>query len=113
MVDDEAAAAAYSFDYKLKKYGYLTGFDPEYYPYSVGNLLKMHIVEDCVRKGFREYDLTRDFEPYKADWAPSLRKNLEVRMVRSGLFARVYEWVTREGVSASLIRRTGASLSRK
>jgi len=112
MVHDEAAAAAYTFDYKLKKYGYLTGFDPEYYGYSVGNLLKMHIVEDCVRRGFREYDLMRDFEPYKADWASSFRRNLEVRMVRSGLFARIYDWVTKDGVPASLIQRTGASLSR-
>jgi len=67
MVDDETIAAVYFFDYNRKKYRYLTGFDSNFGRYGVGNLLKMYVIEECIRKGFREYDLTRDFEPYKAD----------------------------------------------
>jgi len=112
-VDDEAVAAVYSFDYGLKKYGYLTGFDPEYQSYSVGNLLKMCVVEDCIRRGVGEYDLGRDYEPYKADWANGIRRNLEVRMVRKGSFARAYSWATKNDFFISLTEKMGASLSLK
>lgn len=94
IVDSDPVAAAYTFNYNLKKYGYLTGFDPAFGKYGVGNLLKLHIVEECIKNGFREYDLTRGFELYKIDWATNVRKNLVVRFVRRGLLAKMYCWAS-------------------
>jgi len=110
-VDDVPVAAAYTFDYNFKKYGYLTGFDPEFAKYGVGNLLKMHLVEECIRKGFREYDLTRDFEPYKADWATGVRKNLVARLVRGGMFAKMYCWTLENRAARWLSSKLGAHLT--
>jgi len=92
--DDMPVAALYSFDYNLKKYGYLTGFDPDFGNYGVGNLLKMYAIEECIRKGFKEYDMTRGFEPYKLDWATGVRKNFVVKMVNKGWRAPLLSRIT-------------------
>lgn len=110
-VNDEPVAAVYSFDYNRKKYGYLTGFDPNFGRYGVGNLLKLDVVEYCIKKGFREYDLTRDFEPYKADWATGIRKNYVARMVYKGWFTRIYDWSTQNNFSELITGKFGAHLT--
>lgn len=110
-VDDESISAVYSFDYNQKKYGYLTGFNPDFGRYGVGNLLKMYVVEECIEKGFREYDLTRDFEPYKADWATGVRKNFVARMVHKGWFAKTYNWAVQNSFSQFLISKFGGHLT--
>jgi len=110
-VDGEPAASIYSFDYGQKKYGYLTGFDPEYQSYGVGSLLRLCVIEECIRRGLREYDLTRGYEPYKADWSPRLRRNFDVRLVRRGWFGRVYGWSTKNNALLLLTQKLGASLT--
>lgn len=112
-VDDKPVAAAYTFDYNQKKYGYLAGFDPEFGRFGVGNFLKFHMVEECVRKGFREYDLTRGFEPYKADWATGVRKNLILSFPRGGLFTKTYCWSLENRFSRWLISRFNVHLTVK
>jgi CelD/BcsL family acetyltransferase involved in cellulose biosynthesis len=90
-VNNEPAAAVYSFDYNLKKYGYLTGFDPDFGQYGVGNILKLYVIEECIRRGFKEYDLTRGIEDYKMDWATGVRKNFVVRMANKGWREQVFQ----------------------
>jgi len=110
-VNQEPIAAVYSFDYNQKKYGYLTGFDPEFASYGVGNLLKMCVVKKSIEKGLKEYDLMRDFEPYKADWATGIRKNMVARIVWKGWFPRMYDWAKENYVSQLIIERLGGRLS--
>lgn len=81
-VDDEPIAAVYSFDYDLKKYGYNTGFDPEFSKYGIGSLLKTYAIKESIKKGFREYDLLRGNEPYKTNWATGVRKNYVAKMAK-------------------------------
>jgi len=109
-VDNIPVAAAYTFNYNLKKYGYLTGFDPTFRKYGVGNLLKLHLIEECIRKGFKEYDLTRGFEPYKTDWAINIRKNFDVILTRKGLFAKMYCWALENSFLQRLLNTVGAHL---
>jgi CelD/BcsL family acetyltransferase involved in cellulose biosynthesis len=92
-VDDEPISAACTFDYNLKKYGYLTGFDPEFSQFGVGNLLKMHIIDECFRKRFREYDFGRGSESYKTEWATGVRKNLSVGMANGGCRVPLLLWI--------------------
>ncbi|MEM3759539.1 MAG: GNAT family N-acetyltransferase [Candidatus Bathyarchaeia archaeon] len=113
MVKGVPAAADYGFDYNGKVYSYLTGFDPKFGEYSVMNLLRAHLVEESIKKGLREFDLTRDFEPYKADWANGVRKNIVVRHVRKGLSARFYCWALEKSVLRWLSKKLGASLTQK
>ena len=110
-VNDAPIAAIYSFNYNQKKYGYLTGFNPNFGRYGVGNLLKMHVVEDGIKKGFNEYDLTRGFEPYKTDWATGVRKNFVATMVHKGSFAKMYDWATQNSFSQLIISKLGGHLT--
>ncbi len=111
--NDEPIAAIYSFDYKQKKYEYLTGFDPEYSRYGVANLIRRHAAEDCIRRGLKEYDLMRGDEPYKSSWNTKNRKNLELRLIRKGLFARMYDWATKSNTVLPLTQKLGISLALK
>jgi CelD/BcsL family acetyltransferase involved in cellulose biosynthesis len=106
-VNDKPVAAIYSFDYDGKKYGYLTGFDPDFESYGVGNLLKMHVVGESIRKGFREYDLARGFESYKADWSTGVRTNLAFWTVNRGFTARMYDRTLRSPFLTRLVAKLG------
>jgi CelD/BcsL family acetyltransferase involved in cellulose biosynthesis len=107
-VDDIPAAAVYSFHYNLKKYGYLSGFDPDFMEYGVGNLLKLHEIEECIKNGYHEYDLARGFEPYKADWDVQVRRNLTVRIVSKNWFAKIYIHTMQSNFTRLLIEKTGS-----
>jgi len=111
--NDAPIAAIYSFDYRQKKYEYLTGFDPDYSQYSTGNLLRLHVAEDCIQKGFKEYDLMRGNEQYKNQWQTQNRKNLEMRIVQKGLFAKIYGWATTDKTALLVTEKLGHSLTPK
>jgi len=113
IANDDPIAAIYSFDYKQKKYEYLTGFDPEYSQYGVGNLIRRYVAGECIRRGLKEYDLMRGAEPYKSSWNTKNRKNLELRLIHKGLFARMYGWATKSNISLLLIQKFGKSLALK
>ncbi|MBN2604110.1 MAG: GNAT family N-acetyltransferase [Candidatus Thermoplasmatota archaeon] len=93
VVDDNPIAAMYSFDYASKKYGYNTGFDPEFAKYGIGNMLKNYSIEESIKKGLREYDLLRGRESYKSNWATGFRENFVARMAnrswRGSLFLQI------------------------
>ena len=93
-IDDVPISAAYTFDYDMKKYGCLTGFDPDFRHFGIGNLLKMHVIEECFRKQFREYDLGRGSEPYKTEWATGVRKNLAMGMTKRGWRLPLLLWIS-------------------
>lgn len=92
-VDDEPISAAYTYDYGPKKYGCLTGFNPEFGQFGIGNLIKIHIIEDCFKKKLNEYDLGRGSESYKTEWANRVRKNLALRATKGGLRMNVLSWI--------------------
>jgi len=107
----EPVAAMYTFDYQNKKYAYLSGFDPQFSRYSVGNILILHVVERSIQKGLKECDLMRGDEPYKWLWTTNARTNIQVQVIRKGIYARMYGWVTRNKSVLSLTRKLGLSLS--
>lgn len=109
--NDEPVASIYSFDYKQKTYEYLTGFDPEYSEYGVANLLRKCVIEECIRKGLKEYDLLRGNEPYKREWNTKARKNFEVSYVKKGLFARIYGWATKSNTVLLFSQKLGSRVS--
>jgi CelD/BcsL family acetyltransferase involved in cellulose biosynthesis len=105
-LNDQPVAAIYSFDYCLKKYGYLSGFDPNYGSYGIGNILRMYVVEDCIKRGLKVYDLARGDEPYKSDWTRRVSKNLEVQLQRNGLFVNLYILIRNNEFIGNFFKRT-------
>jgi CelD/BcsL family acetyltransferase involved in cellulose biosynthesis len=94
MANDEPVSAEYTFEYGGKVYAYLSGFDPGYSRYSVGNLIVMLLLERLIKDGFGEYDMLRGDEPYKFAWTNTYRQNFEIRLVRRTLLSKYYDLIT-------------------
>jgi CelD/BcsL family acetyltransferase involved in cellulose biosynthesis len=109
-LDDEPVSAQYNFEYGQKMYNYLSGFDPEYSNYSIGNLTMMFVLEECIKRGFKEYDMTRGNEPYKTHWTREHRRNLEVRLVCKALISAFYNWLTWNRIVNNLAAKFRLSL---
>jgi CelD/BcsL family acetyltransferase involved in cellulose biosynthesis len=90
--NDEPIAAAYTFDYNEKKHARLTGFDPDFSNFRVGSLLKMHIVEDCIRKGLEEYNLSRGAGFGKEYWSTGVRKNYNMKMFNTNFRGQLFSY---------------------
>ena len=82
-------AAEYGFAYRSKFYLYITGRDPEYYKYSVSNLLRAHIVRKLIEEKVTEYDFIRGKEDFKKRWSIFSRKNYQIMLVKKSLVARI------------------------
>ena len=112
IVDDEPAAVQYAFEYHSKIYYYLAGFDPQFSNYSIGNLIIMYLLENCIKKGFKEYDMMRGYEPYKLRWTKTYRKNVEARLVQKGISSRFYDWITWSNITDTLAGKFKLSLKK-
>ncbi|MBS7646617.1 GNAT family N-acetyltransferase [Candidatus Bathyarchaeota archaeon] len=84
------AAVVYGFKDQRKFYGYLSGFDPIYSKYSVGNLLIAHVIEKCIEEGLSEFDFMRGDEKYKVLWETILRWNQTAIISRSGILSNTW-----------------------
>jgi CelD/BcsL family acetyltransferase involved in cellulose biosynthesis len=84
VANEQPIATDYSFDYRGKRYGYQSGFDPRFARYSVGSLLRMRNIEMCIAKGLKEYDFLRGGQRYKLLWPTEIRRNFTIQLVRKG-----------------------------
>jgi CelD/BcsL family acetyltransferase involved in cellulose biosynthesis len=112
MVDGEPVATQYTFEYIQKMYYYLAGFLPKYKNFSVGNLLIMFLLRQCIEKGFTEYDMMRGNEAYKLIWTHECRRNFEVRLVRKKITSELYDWVTWGGAVENIATKLKISLKK-
>lgn len=60
-------AAAFGIRHRQRFLTLLSAFDPGYRRYSLGYLLFEAMIEDCIRQGVTEFDLTIGDEPYKRE----------------------------------------------
>jgi CelD/BcsL family acetyltransferase involved in cellulose biosynthesis len=88
-ISDKPVAAWYGFKYQLRYYYYLSGFDPEYHRYGLGNLLLAHIIDQCIQEGLVEFDFLRGGEGYKARWNTVSRWNYKALILKTGLFSNL------------------------
>jgi CelD/BcsL family acetyltransferase involved in cellulose biosynthesis len=89
--NDEPTAADLCFEYKRVMHSGLTGFDPDFYEYDVGNLLTEHIMKNCIQKGIKEYDFMKGSEPYKFHWDAKYRRNTNIRIVNRKTASLLYD----------------------
>lgn len=104
LVNDIPVSSIYSFDYNNKKYGYLTGYDPNYSKYGVGNIIKLYAIKNCIKKRLKEYDLMRGNEPYKYDWTNKIRFNVKYSMANNDIFPKMYDYIIKNKFCLTLYR---------
>lgn len=110
--DDEPVSTQYTFEYEHKMFYYLAGFDPQYSEYSVGNLIMRFLLEKCITRGFKEYDMMRGDEPYKLLWTRTVRRNFEIKFVRERWHSRFFDWIISNETVNSLAEKLKFSLKR-
>ena len=110
-VKDEPIAAQYCHEYGQKMYYCLGGFDIEYSKYSVGNLLTVKIIEDCIKRKLREYDFLKGNESYKLRWTTQYRTNFGIRFVNNKFTSRLYGRGMRLSKSIGIDRILGKHLN--
>jgi CelD/BcsL family acetyltransferase involved in cellulose biosynthesis len=82
-------AAGFFFEYNEKAYYYNSGFDPLYSEYSPSNLLLLHLLEDSITRGLKEFDFLRGVEAYKQSWNTVNRQIVELTKSK-GLIGNLY-----------------------
>jgi len=92
----DAAAVEYGFKYNSKYYAYLTGFNPKYAYYSVGNMLRLFAIREFIQEGLTEFDFLRGAEEYKDRWNAIPRWNYQAVIIRGGIFKSIKHWLYRE-----------------
>lgn len=90
------AAVAYGFKYQSKFYDYITGFDPIYSKYNVGNLLRAQMISKLIEEGIVEFDFMRGAEEYKRHWSTMSRWNYEAFLTKKGFVASIRNRLYRE-----------------
>jgi CelD/BcsL family acetyltransferase involved in cellulose biosynthesis len=95
-LNGKPVTAAYGFKYQRKFYGYISGFDPTYYRYDVGNLLTAQMISQFIKEGFVEFDFMRGSEEYKYRWNTKSRWNYQAIIIRSGIRAKIENWFYKE-----------------
>ncbi len=73
-------AVAYGFTHGGRAAMYLTGFDPTVKRGSPGLLLTFHVIQETIRKGFREFDFLRGSEVHKYAWGARDRQNYRLTL---------------------------------
>jgi len=89
--NDEPIAAHLAFEYKGVIHSGLTGLNSDFYGYGVGNLLTQHIIENCIRKGIKEFDFMKGSEPYKFKWDATYRRNTNIRIMNRKTASLLYD----------------------
>src|SRR5581483_670957 len=105
-IDGEIAAVQLAFLDNGTAHCFQVGFAPTYAKDSVGKVMLMLCIKDCVEDPrVREYDFMGGDQPYKECWAKGERQNLRLVWLRSSLRSLTY-------ISMKLADQFGRSMAR-
>ncbi|TMQ61027.1 MAG: GNAT family N-acetyltransferase [Candidatus Eisenbacteria bacterium] len=108
-VGSEPAAFDCGLRYRDRFYSVKIGYDPEFAPYSVGQLLKRELLQRLFAEGVREYDFLGEINDSKRDWLPRTREHEWIFVYGRGILPRLhyaYKFQLRPRVKA-LLKRAG------
>ena len=89
--DDKPIAVQYCLEYNQKMLYGLGGFDPDYSQYSAGNIILAKVIEKCIEREVKEYDLMKGGERYKFDWSEKYRRNIGIRFINRKPMSNLYD----------------------
>jgi CelD/BcsL family acetyltransferase involved in cellulose biosynthesis len=89
-VDERPVAFAMRLLYENRVYCIKIGNDPEFKPYSVGQLLCQEMLRWAHEQGVREYDFMGERNRQKLDWARDVREHVTLYAHNSRLLSRLH-----------------------
>lgn len=101
-VGGQPVGSLYGFPFRDTYYLYSIGYDPEFAEVSPGFLLVAHAIEDCISRGFREFDFLRGEEDYKFRWKPAVHQNYRIVAGRGHWVSKALEHKSRLSLALEL-----------
>ena len=89
-VGERGAAFDYSISYKERLFCMKIGYDPEFRPYSVGQILCSEILKRGFDDGIKEYDFLGEMTEQKNDWMPLSRNHVWLFVYSGTLRSRIH-----------------------
>ena len=89
-VDDRHVSFDYSLVYQDKMYCLKIGYDPDFYPFSIGQLLCAEILNRCFENNIVEYDFMGWMTKQKSNWTYLSRKHSWIYIFNDSLTSRIY-----------------------
>jgi CelD/BcsL family acetyltransferase involved in cellulose biosynthesis len=84
-----------------------TAYDPEFSPFAPGQVLTARVIGHGIEHGMDALDFLADNMPWKADWAPELRRHYRMLLFAPTARGRYAYW-TRYGMREQAKRIPGA-----
>jgi len=87
--DQQPIAALYGFAFQRRFSYFQSGMEPTWSHRSPGTVLLASVLEDCIRRGEREFDFLRGSETYKSRWTTVSRRGINLGLAH-GLIGHTY-----------------------
>jgi CelD/BcsL family acetyltransferase involved in cellulose biosynthesis len=100
-ISSEPVAMLYGFKYKSKYYAYISGMDPSYCKYGVGNLLFLQVINNCIKDNLMVFDFMRGAEAYKYRWNTDAKWNIEIIIPRKRILTNFRYYLNKKFWSES------------
>lgn len=84
-----------------------TAYHPDFSPFAPGQVLTARVIHHGIQKGMEALDFLADNMPWKADWAPQLRRHYRLLLFSPSATGRYAYW-TRYGIKEQARRIPGA-----
>jgi len=89
-LDSEIVGILYDYRYKNKIYYYQAGFDPSFYKYSVGLVLRAYVIQKAIEDGIEEIDLLKGGYDHKYKWTESDRNTVNLIIGKDTLGSKMF-----------------------
>lgn len=89
-LDGEIVGILYDYRYKNKIYYYQGGFDPSFYKYSLGLVLRAYVIQKAIEDGIKEIDLLKGGYDHKYKWTESDRHTINLVIGKGTLRSHLF-----------------------
>jgi CelD/BcsL family acetyltransferase involved in cellulose biosynthesis len=88
-------AHQFCVEYKSRVFLLQEGFDPQWQEHGVGNVLRAHVLRDCIERGVKAYDFLAGVTPHKLSWGGAVTTDIRAASGRRTLKNLVFFGVPR------------------
>lgn len=92
-LNHEENLISYTFGFIMKNiyYHWNIGFSNDYKFISPNKIHHGFLIEECIKRGYKEFDFMRGDSEYKFNWTKSLRYNYKIQVIKkSGLLGKIF-----------------------
>ena len=82
--NNQVVSSTFSCIFNRKMWAITMARNIEYLKYSVGHLHDMHLIREAISDHLKEFDFLQGDEPYKFTWTKSVRRYMQVTIIKRG-----------------------------